>query len=415
MKKSLLKVSSVLIGLAAIGTAYTLPQHTHRSKPPTSQAAKSSSQQDSSLLSDIFGGKYASAYSGYDLFINGSWINTDNALLKIAQRNSNKNTFLVSGAFQLLMSDNLKPQQSAGTNLQGMEIQTFTTIDSWVHAFTDTVTDPKQFNTTLPRAFMTFGNLNRSDYYLTIGKKEVSFGQYSTSVINVLPEVSNELGGITAKSVTLGMDNQKQRLNIRAFIYRPNVQTTDKRNVEGGIDFVKTDGNKKYYSTTGLSLVTNLADSWAISSALANHPLTHRLPAFNVRETFLIPGNNTLVAEYVSAFNHFSSVDVMTNGHAVRPGVLHIEWNRGITWLNKPVEFALGYNRTFNASAFNLPQSRFYGVATISPIRRSALSLEINADQNYSSKDNNVVGGKAVTSQDGNNHISIYLLAGIYF
>jgi hypothetical protein len=411
MKKSFLKVSSVLISLAAISTVYTLPQHTHRPRHHKPAAAK----QASSLWSNIFGGNYASAYSGYDLFINGSWINTDNDLLKIDQKSHRKDSFLVSGDFQALLTDNLTPNQNSQLALQGIELQSFTTLDYWFHAFTDTITETNQLNTSLARAFITIGDLNSSDFYLTIGKKQVSFGQYSTSVINVLPEISSELGGITAKSITVGMDSKKYHLNARAYVYKPQVKTKDNRDMEGGIDFVKTIADNNIHSKTGLSLVTDLADSGALSSAIGNNMISQRLPAFNLRETLLLSGNNSLVAEYVSAFSGFSKADILTNHKAVRPGALHIEWNKGVTWLGKPVELALGYNQTYQASAFNLPASRFYGSATISPIRRSALSLEVNDDHNYSTNDVNSIGGKSIKSQDGKTHLSVYLLAGIYF
>jgi hypothetical protein len=98
----------VLLGLVAFSTSYTLPQHTHR---PSHSAP--TAQSNSSPWAKIFGGEYASAYSGYDLFINGAWINTDNDLLKIDQKNPAKDSFLVSGAFQALLTDDLKPQQNS--------------------------------------------------------------------------------------------------------------------------------------------------------------------------------------------------------------------------------------------------------------------------------------------------------------
>ena len=275
--------------------------------------------------------------------------------------------------------------------------------------------DPHQLNVSTPRAFVTLGDLNRSDFYTTIGKNQVSFGQYSSSVINVLPEVSSELGGITANSVTLGMDNSARQLNVRAFIYQPNVKTMDHRNADGGLDFVKSVSYKNITATTGLSVVSDLADSSAISNALGDDPLVHRIPAVNIRESLSLPRNNVLMAEYVSATTGFSKDNVLTNNQSVRPGALHIEWNKGITWLNKPVELALGYNQTYQASAFNLPVSRFYGVATISPIRRSALSLEVNDDQNYSAQNVSQIARKSVDAQDGLAHLSVYLLAGMYF
>jgi hypothetical protein len=410
--KNKLAIATVLCVSCA---AFASPAHVLHSQHSV-VASNQSVATPSAVWKNIVGGTYASAYNGGDLFINGSWINADNDLLKIDQTNPLKNSFLLSGDLQALLTSDMTPApQSSQMALQSIELQSYTTLDHVFHAFTDSMLDPHQLNVTIPRAFITLGDLNRSDFYTTIGKNQVSFGQYSTNVINVLPEISSELGGITVNSVTLGMDNTKRGMNVRAYIYQPNVKTVDHRDAEGGLDFVKAYSYKTVTASTGVSVVSDLADSGAISNVLGNEPLVHRLPAFNIRQSLSLPGNQGIVVEYVAAMTDFSKDNVVTNDKSVRPGALHLEWNKSTTCFNKPVEFALGYNQTYHASAFNLPVSRVYGVATISPIRRSALSLEVNDDQSYSANDVSKIGGNVIGAQDGLAHISVYLLAGIYF
>ncbi len=413
-----MKKLSIALAFCIATPAFASTDHHHHHRPThhVQASALAQPQPSHSVWENIFGGTYASAYNGFDLMINGSWINADHDLLKIDQANPNKDSLFISGDIQALLTDNLRPSpQTSQIALQPIEVQSYTTLDHIFHAFTDSTLDPNTMNVYTPRAFVTLGDLNRSNFYATIGKNQVSFGQYSTSVINVLPEISNELGGITANSITMGMDNNPHHLIMRAFVYEPNVKTTDGRNADGGVDVVKALSYKTITATTGLSVISDLADSWAISSALGDEPLVHRIVGVNIRESLSLPANNALVAEYVTATSALSTHNLTTNDHAVQPAALHIEWNKGVTWLNKPVELALGYNQTYQAGAFNLPLSRFYGVATISPIRRSALSLEVNDDQNYHANDVSVIGGKSVAAEDGLAHLSVYLLAGMYF
>jgi hypothetical protein len=375
-----------------------MPHHAHHSHKQ---------QQSSGALPAIFGGQYASAYDGSDLFINGPSINTDEVLLMIDQKNQRANSLVLSGAFEALATHDFLPDTKSSADIAAIEVQSYGTLDHIFHAFVDTVVDPKTLNGSFPRAFITIGDLNRSPFYATAGKFYVPFGSYSGSVLNTLPDISEELGGIKANAVTLGMNEVKYHLNTRVFAYRPNVRAPKDHDLNGGVDVEMTQHFTKSHASEGISVVSNIADSDGLHKVFGATPIKHRVGGLDIRGKLGLQHGINFVGEYTTAMKHFALSDMQVNGKAVRPSVLHLEANKGFQLYAKPAFAALGMNQSYQAAAVGIPQTRIYGVVSVAPVRRTQIALELNDDIAYKNKH--------IPNADGKSHLSLYLQAGLFF
>ena len=96
-------------------------------------------------------------------------------------------------------------------------------------------------------------------------------------------------------------------------------------------------------------------------------------------------GNYRLYLEYVDSLKRFDESDLNFNYDGARPGSANLEGAYKFCICNRPSSVALGYARTWQAFALNLPEERYSAAFNISIWKDTIASLEYRYDINYPS------------------------------
>ena len=381
------------------------------------------------------------SYSPFDLITNISSANTDLLLLK--QRKSlddfatSHNEIIpdrpvvdLSGAIEgkVTYSDGYEKSNGVSQtdfNLNRVELDAIGEIGPWAtgaiminyedktpHAGT---TDSPNFRISnsrlkIDRAFLTIGNLNKSPVYLTAGQFTVPFGTFSSYLLaDSLPKL---LGRVKARAVELGY--LKNGFNASAYAFKGDSYVNNSGVINNwgvNLDYLFHPFN--YFNVlrsfnlatdVGVSYLANLADAKNLQETVyglaqnttlvpagpANtEQLGHRVPALDGHLSLdLYPFH--VFSEFVTATKAFDVTDMSFNNVGARPSALTIEATYNFPIFQQKYAFTLGYNRSWQALAVELPKQRYAAALSTSFWPYTVETLEYYRDVNYNYGD---VGG----------------------
>lgn len=287
----------------------------------------------------------------------------------------------------------------------------------------------------LDQGFMTFGNLNRMPFYMSIGQMYPPFGEYLSNMIT--DPLTEDLGQIKARVVLVGFQHPgNDGLYAQVFGYNGD-QNFDGDNTinEGGanIGFSQTTDSWNY--DVGMSYDGNLADSIFMQDNTAptsfsngapafggfgeingTDELSHRVPALDFHGSFGV-GNWGLFAEYLRATTEFAPEDMTFDGHGAQPSAFNAELSYSFPTGGRPSAISVGYGFSRQALGIDIPAERFIATYNISLWKDTVQALEFRHDINYQTSDSATGNGFAVNTQGGLGKIenSITFQAGVYF
>lgn len=388
-----------------------------------------------------------SEYNGSDLLINSPWVNLDLHLLQQRQKLDNyyKDHNIVAPDTLVDLSGKAEAQVTASRpyagnktsdiDLSGAELDINAIINKWSMGFlalsydNSPATSGRRVENSrllLDRGFMTFGNLNSSPFYATLGQLYVPFGQYATSMIS--DPLTKLVGRIKARTVQLGYSQQYANhtgLNAALFTFRGDSQTSDTTrinnvgaNLDYSFNFTQWNGN------IAASYISNMGDSGGMKKNGAstgftgfsgNQMLNHRVPGVDVRGSLGI-GSFTFLTEYVTAMRDFALSNLSFNNNGAKPKALHVEGIYNFPMWGKPSLIALGYDQTKDALALLLPEQRYIAAFSTSIWKDTIESLEFRHDINYGAG-NSATGQNQAVIPSGLGHSSdnVILQVGVYF
>ena len=388
-----------------------------------------------------------SEYNGSDLLINSPWVNLDLHLLQQRQKLDNyyKDHNIVAPDTLVDLSGKAEAQVTASRpyagnrtsdiDLSGAELDINAIINKWSMGFlalsydNSPATSGRRVENSrllLDRGFMTFGNLNSSPFYATLGQVYVPFGQYATSMIS--DPLTKLVGRIKARAVQLGYSQQYANhtgLNAALFTFRGDSQTSNTTrinnvgaNLDYSFNFTQWNGN------IAASYISNMGDSGGMQKNGAstgftgfsgNQVLNHRVPGLDVRGSLGI-GSFTFLTEYVTAMRDFALSNLSFNNNGARPKALHVEGIYNFPIWGKPSLIALGYDQTKDALALLLPEQRYIAAFSTSIWKDTIESLEFRHDINYGAG-NSATGQNQAVIPSGLGHSSdnVILQVGVYF
>ncbi|HEV2613389.1 MAG TPA: LbtU family siderophore porin [Gammaproteobacteria bacterium] len=320
-------------------------------------------------------------------------------------------------------------------DLTGAELDLIPIINKWAGGFVSLRYDnnpapnmPLTNNSRvrLDQGYLTFGNLNRSPVYLTLGQFYVPFGNYSSLMIT--SPMTDSVFQTRARAVELAYQhpcNQGPYAQVFAFNGDANANNNNNiKNFGGNVGFGYSKGSA-WNIDTSVGAITDVSDSigmqqtflpmgFAGFSAGNNENLVRQVPGVAAHFNFGI-GQFGMFDEYVTATSAFAPQDLMYNGYGAKPSALNLEGFYNFHVMSKPSAIVASYGQTWQALAVGAPQYR-YNVSFLTSVWRNTLQqIEFRHDINYSTSDISGGRGSVPTASTGGSANTVTLLLGIYF
>jgi hypothetical protein len=236
----------------------------------------------------------------------------------------------------------------------------------------------------LDEANITLGKTENAPLFLTAGKIYVPFGDFSTNMIQ--DPLTQTLGEINPKGMIVGYT--AKGLTATAFSYNGMDEgDEDNDTVNGfGASLAYSYRQKDAGFNAGLAWVGNIGDSGTITDVINDHgyeSIIDQVPGLNINiggtyKTF------SLIAEYTSALDSFDVMEVPFDGAGATPKALNTELAYSTTLMDKETVFAIGYQKTWEAYALDLPEHRYITSTSMNVFAGTTVSLEYYVDTFYS-------------------------------
>jgi hypothetical protein len=372
------------------------------------------------------------SFDASDLIINYSSYNESLNLLRLKQRvfrrlncdtDSQTLPFLMLSGKVEGIATYQKPSNdvsNSSINLEDAELDFAPVINDWASGFvglqylfvTEPSVSPRVVNTSrvhVNKAFVTFGNLERLPVYLTMGQENIPFGQYSSPMIT--SPLTDGIFKTRAQEVLLGYANQDAK-GFYASLYAFNGDTRTNRtnsinNVGANVGYVIKNNN--WNTEFGGGVISNVADSFGMQltgapggfggfsttaivlngltlTTIPSEKIQHQVSGADVHATFAT-GPFSVITEYIQATKEFSPMDMTFNGHGAEPKALDVEGNYSFHVMDKPAALSIGYGKSWDALALNVPETRYIAAFTTSLCKDTIEELEFRHDVAFGSGD----------------------------
>lgn len=240
----------------------------------------------------------------------------------------------------------------------------------------------------LDEANITLGKTEKYPFFLTAGKIYAPFGDFSTNMIQ--DPLTQTLGEINPKGVILGYEGNG--LSATVFSYNgmnENEDTTDSDN-----DTINGFGASLAYSyeeedkgfNAGIAWVNNIADSSTITDYIEDTAGLGSISDQVGGITLNIGGKYqafSAIAEYTAALDSFTAAELAFDGKGAEPKALNTELAYTTSIANKETVFAIGYQKSWEAYALDLPESRYITTAAMKVFDGTTVMLEYYIDEFY--------------------------------
>jgi len=258
-------------------------------------------------------------------------------------------------------------------------------ITEWVNAhllllYEEDDTEPMD----LDKGTITLGNLEKFPIYLTAGKMYVPFGSFESNMIS--DPLTLELGETRESAAQVGFEAS----GFYGFFYAFNSDINETGDDDKIASFGANAGygylNDKMSLDLGIGWINNIAAADNLSGYFDDAGITEvqDYPAGLTAHLTLGYGPFMLIGEYLGALNAFDASELDFNGRGAEPSAWNFEaaYTRAIK--GKETTFAVGYQKTDEALALELPEERILGCIGVEIWENTSLALEYLHDEDYS-------------------------------
>jgi len=261
-------------------------------------------------------------------------------------------------------------------------------ITEWVNAhvlllYEEYVTEPMD----LDEGTITIGNLEKFPLYLNAGKMYVPFGSFESNMIS--DPLTLELGETRESAVLGGFAASSFYGSFYAFNSDINETGDDNKiasfGANAGYDYLKDDMSLDL----GAGWINNIAAADILSGYfyLADITEVQDYPSGLTAHLTLGYGPFMLIGEYLGALDAFDANELDFNGTGAEPSAWNLEvaYTREIK--GKETTFAVGYQKSDEALALELPEERILGCIGVEIWKYTSLAVEYLHDEDYSVAD----------------------------
>ena len=296
----------------------------------------------------------------------------------------------LSGAIEgdFLLTEGFDGDSTSEFNLDTVELRFDLRATDWAGGVVVIDYDGDEDDIGLDEANVTLGGSETLPFFLTGGKLYAPFGDFTTTMIQ--DPFTLTLGEIVDEGVVAGWSGHG--LSLALFALDGVDETNDSRRVNGfGVSLAW----EREWDEGGLRFgggwVNNLADADAIGDALPRSEeddilLDRSVDGLNLHGG-LHYGALALHTEYTTALDSFAADEIAWKGDGARPAA----WASELAWTTAlkghETTLALGFQKTWEAVALELPEYRCSVSAAVALFAGTTLHLEYYADTDYDSAD----------------------------
>ena len=287
-----------------------------------------------------------------------------------------------------LLTEGFDGDPGSEFNLDTVELRFDLRANDWVGGMVVIDYDGDEDDIGLDEVNITLGGRETLPFFLTGGKLYAPFGDFTTTMIQ--DPFTLTLGEIVDEGVVAGWSGHG--LSLALFALDGVVETGDSRRVNG---FGASLAWEREWDEGGLRFgggwVSNLADADAIGDALPRSEegdilLDRTVDGLNLHGG-LHYGALALHTEYTTALDSFAADEIAWKGDGARPAA----WASELAWTTAlkghETTLALGFQKTWEAVALELPEYRCSVSAAVALFAGTTLHLEYYADTDYDSAD----------------------------
>lgn len=397
-------------------------------------------------------------YNGFELIVNQTYVNDDVKLLQLRQAeraaykqnggsDPEKPHLVFSGMLEAQASyaDNYDGTSVSDVDLTDAELDSYIEMSPWISGYmtfmydnsVNTSASPNRTdnsNLNLNQGFIMLGDFDKSPMYMSVGQEYMPFGQYSSFMVS--DPYTKTLARVKTRGATFGYVGQQSDFApyFAAFAYQSatDVSNSDERIDDGGANLGFKFNKSKVNGDFGVSWLSQMADSQGLQgdgdqlgfgesgtnsvTSTGFENMDHRVPAVDVH-TSMSTGPVTLIGEYVQATTSFSSDNMEFNDEGAQPKAMQLEMGYSFDAGDLPSTVAVGYNKSWEALAIDLPEDAYLASYSVSIWSHTLLSFEVAYNNGYSDGSTATLQQNDATNSDqlGEHYLSTTLQFDTYF
>jgi hypothetical protein len=258
-------------------------------------------------------------------------------------------------------------------------------IHDWVNAHVLLLYEEDDTELDVDEGTITVGNPEVCPGYVTAGKMYVPFGNFESHMIS--DPLTLEVGETNESAVQVGVDAS----GFYASLYAFNGDINEHQ--DGHDDQIEGFGGNVGYAfendsmgiDVGIDYISNIGDSDLVSEFVPEE-IQDYVPGYALHAILNI-GPVGLIGEYVGAADDFEAAELSFGTGGAQPTAWNLEAGFTFELGGKESTVALGYQRTDEALALELPEARVIGSFGIEVYDHTTLSIEWAHDEDYDESD----------------------------
>ncbi|MGE4559643.1 MAG: LbtU family siderophore porin [Desulfobulbus sp.] len=236
----------------------------------------------------------------------------------------------------------------------------------------------------LDEANVTLGRTESIPFFLTAGKIYVPFGDFSTNMIQ--DPLTQTLGETNPKGAILGYE--ANGLTATVFSYNGMDEGDDDNDTINGfgasLAYNYEQDDKGF--NAGVAWISNIGDSITITDYLEDdksiYSISDEVPGISINAGGYYKAFS-VIAEYIAALDSFTFDEIAYGAEGAEPKALNTELAYSTAIMNKDTVFAVGYQRSWEAYALDLPEHRYMASASMNVVKGTTVMLEYYIDEFY--------------------------------
>ncbi|MGB3647444.1 MAG: LbtU family siderophore porin [Desulfobulbales bacterium] len=261
-------------------------------------------------------------------------------------------------------------------------------ITEWVNAhilllYEEDDTEPMD----LDEGTITLGNLEKFPLYLNAGKMYVPFGSFESNMIS--DPLTLELGETRESAALVGFEVSDFYGSLYAFNSDINETGDDDKIASFGANAGYGYENDNMSLDIGADWINNIAATDIFKGYFGDAGITavQDYPSGLTAHLTLGYGPFMLIGEYLGALDAFQTGELDFNGRGAEPSAWNLEAAYTRESKGKETTFAVGYQKTGEALALELPEERILASIGVEIWKYTSLALEYLHDEDYSVND----------------------------